>query len=70
MANRDAKPVRHPDRAGTSARDLLAGRSRLARRGDSDRRLSPEHGAEVFTDGLYRIEHTAWTIVGIKVINV
>ena len=50
--------------------DLLAGRGKLAREGDVDRRLSPEQGAEVFTGGLRRIEGAARSTGGIEVINV
>ena len=50
--------------------DLLAGRGKLAREGDADRRLSPEQGAEVFSAGLRRIEDAARSIGGVEVINV
>ena len=50
--------------------DLLAGRGKLARDGDADRRLTPEQGAEVFNDGLRRIEDAARSIGGVEVINV
>lgn len=50
--------------------DLLAGRGKLAREGDVDRRLSPEQGAEIFTGGLRRIEDATRSIGGIEVINV
>jgi len=50
--------------------DLLAGRGKLARRGGNDVRLAPEHGAEVFTAGLRRIEHTARNMGGVEVINI
>ena len=50
--------------------DLLAGRGKLVREGDADRRLTPEQGAEVFTGGLRRIEDAARSIGGIEVINV
>ena len=50
--------------------DLLAGRGKLARSGNADRRLSPEQGAEVFTEGLRRIENAARNIGGVEVINV
>ena len=50
--------------------DLLAGRGLLARKGDSSERLSPRQGAEVFTDGLRRIEDAATRMGGIEVINV
>ena len=50
--------------------DLLAGRGKLAREGNADRRLTPEQGAEVFTAGLHRIEDAALSIGGVEVINV
>ena len=50
--------------------DLLAGRGMLARNGGSSERLSPRQGAEVFLDGLRRIEDAAIRIGGIEVINV
>ena len=50
--------------------DLLAGRGRLAREGNADRRLTPEQGAEVFTGGLRRIEDAARTTGGVEVVNV
>ena len=50
--------------------DLLAGRGRLARIDGADRRLSPRHGVEIFTQGLRLIEHAARTIGGIEVVNV
>ena len=50
--------------------DLLAGRGKLARVGDADRRLSPEEGAEVFMDGLRGIEGAAKHPGGIEVVNV
>ena len=50
--------------------DLLAGRGKLAREGNADRRLTPEQGAEVFTEGLRRIEDAARSIGGVEVINV
>ena len=49
---------------------LLAGRGKLARRDNSDRRLTPRQEAEVFIAGLRLIEDTARTIGGIDVINV
>ncbi len=50
--------------------DLLAGRGKLARVGNADRRLSPEHGAEIFMDGLRVVEDAAGTIGGVEVVNV
>ena len=50
--------------------DLLAGRGLLARNGDGDERLAPRKGAEVFLDGLRRIEDAATRMGGIEVINV
>ena len=50
--------------------DLLAGRGKLARVGNADRRLSPEHGAEIFTGGLRVIEDSARSIGGVEVVNV
>ena len=50
--------------------DLLAGRGKLAREGNADRRLTPEQGAEVFTGGLRRIEDAARTTGGVEVVNV
>ena len=50
--------------------DLLAGRGKLAREGNADRRLTPEQGAEVFTEGLRRIEDAARSTGGVEVINV
>ncbi len=50
--------------------DLLAGRGKLARVGNADRRLSPEHGAEIFTGGLQLVEDAARTIGGVEVVNV
>ena len=49
--------------------DLLAGRGKLAREGRTDRRLTPEQGAEVFAAGLRLIEDAARN-VGVEVINV
>ena len=57
-------------RGSLHACDLLAGRGRLVRRGDSDRWLAPKHGAEVFTAGLRRLENAARNIGGIEIINV
>ena len=50
--------------------DLLAGRGMLARNGNSNERLSRNQGAEVFMDGLRRIEDAASSIGGVEVINV
>ena len=50
--------------------DLLAGRGKLARQGNADRRLSPKHGAEVFLGGLRVVEDAARSIGGVEVINV
>ena len=58
-----------PDRE-LHAYDLLAGRGMLARNGGSSEQLSPRQGAEVFLDGLRRIEDAAIRIGGIEVINV
>ena len=58
-----------PDRE-LHACDLLAGRGMLARNGNSNERLTPTQGAEVFTDGLRRIEDAALRIGGVEVVNV
>ena len=50
--------------------DLLAGRGLLAKNGDANERLSPQHGAEVFLSGLLRLEAAARNLGGIEVINV
>ena len=50
--------------------DLLAGRGKLARNDGADRRLSPEQGAEIFTEGLRVIEDAARTIGGVEAVNV
>ena len=50
--------------------DLLAGRGNLARIDNTGRRLTPERGAEIFMSGLRIIEHAAWSLGGIEVINV
>ncbi|MDE3267313.1 MAG: DUF3800 domain-containing protein [Chloroflexota bacterium] len=50
--------------------DLLAGRGKLARIDGADLRLSPKHGAEIFTGGLQVIEDTARAAAGVEVINV
>ena len=63
-----ATPSR-PDRE-LHACDLLAGRGLLARNGGSNERLSPRQGAEVFLDGLRRIEDAATRMGGIEIINV
>ena len=58
-----------PDRE-LHACDLLSGRGMLARNGNANERLSPGRGAEVFREGLRRIEDAASNIGGIEVINV
>ena len=58
-----------PDRE-LHACDLLAGRGMLSRNGKANERLSPSQGAEVFREGLRRIEDAALCIGGIEVINV
>ena len=58
-----------PDRE-LHACDLLAGRGLLARNGGVSERLSPTQGAEVFRDGLRRIEDAAARIGGIEIISV
>ena len=50
--------------------DLLAGRGKLAHDGNTDRRLTPEQGVEIFTGGLRIIEDAARTIGGVEVVNV
>ena len=50
--------------------DLLAGRGLLARNGDSNESLTPSQRADVFRDGLRRIENAASNIGGVEVINV
>ena len=50
--------------------DLLAGRGKLAHDGNTDRRLAPEQGVEIFTGGLRVIEDVARTIGGVEVVNV
>ena len=50
--------------------DLLAGRGKLARQGNADRRLSPKQGAEIFTEGLRVVEDAARSIGGVEVVNV
>ena len=50
--------------------DLLAGRGKLTRVGDADRRLSPEQGAEIFMNGLRIIESAAHHPGGVEVVNV
>ena len=42
----------------------------LARNGGTNERLTPHQGAEVFIDGLRRIENAASSIGGVEVINV
>ncbi len=58
-----------PDRE-LHACDLLAGRGMLARNEGTNERLAPGRGAEVFRDGLRRIEDAASSIGGVEVINV
>ena len=58
-----------PDRE-LHACDLLAGRGMLTRNGGANERLTPRQGAEVFMDGLRRIEDAASNIGGVEVINV
>ena len=58
-----------PDRE-LHACDLLAGRGMLARNGGTNERLAPSQGAEVFMDGLRRIEDAASSIGGVEGINV
>ena len=58
-----------PDRE-LHACDLLAGRGMLARNGGVNERLTPRQGAEVFMDGLRRIEDSASNIGDVEVINV
>ena len=50
--------------------DLLAGRGKLVRIDGADRRLSPEHGAEIFIAGLSVVEDAARTIGGVEIVNV
>ena len=50
--------------------DLLAGRGKLVRQGNTGRRLAPEQGAESFMDGLRIIENAARTIGGVEIVNV
>ena len=50
--------------------DLLAGRGKLVRQGNTDRRLAPEQGAEIFTEGLRVVEDAARTIGGVDIVNV
>ena len=52
------------------ASDLLAGRGLLAQNGDTNERVSPRQGAEVFLGGLRRLEDAAKSIGGVEVINV
>ncbi len=49
---------------------LLNGWGKLARQGSTDRSLTPEQGAEIFTGGLRVIEGAARAIGGVEVINV
>ena len=50
--------------------DLLAGRGKLAHKGNTDHRLTPEQGAEIFTGGLRVIEDAARIIGSVEVVNV
>ena len=50
--------------------DLLAGRGLLAKNGTNSQRISVEQGAQVFLEGLRRLEDAAGRIGGIEVINV
>ena len=50
--------------------DLLAGRGLLAKNGTNSQRVSVEQGAQVFLEGLRRLEDAAGRIGGIEVINV
>ena len=50
--------------------DLLAGRGLLAKNGTNSERVSVEQGAQVFLEGLRRLEDAAGRIGGIEVINV
>ena len=52
------------------ATDLLAGRGLLARNGDANERVPLDQGAEVFLEGLRRIEDAAKSMGGIEVVNV
>ncbi len=53
-----------------NAGDLLTGRGMLARCCGANRNLTPEHGAQIFLDGLRVIETAAGTVGGVEVINV
>ena len=53
-----------------SARHLLTGRGMLARCCGAERNLTPEHGAQIFLDGLRLNEAAAGTVGGVEVINV
>ena len=50
--------------------DLLAGRGLLAKNGTNSERVSVEQGAQVFLEGLRRLEEAARNMGGIEVINV
>ena len=50
--------------------DLLAGRGMLVRNDNGDERLTKRQGAEVFLEGLRRVENAAQGMGGIEVINV
>ena len=58
------------DPVSAKGQALLAGLGKLALEGSTDRRLTPEQGAEIFTGGLRVIEDAARTIGGVEVINV
>ena len=64
------KPYGIPPDRELHACDLLAGRGMLVRNGGVNERLTPRQGAEVFMDGLRRIEDAASSIGGVEVINV
>ncbi len=50
--------------------DLLAGRGKLVRIDNTDRRLTPKQGAEIFQEGLRLVEDAARSIGGVEVVNV
>ena len=52
------------------ASDLLAGRGMLAKNGDANERLTLPQGADVFLEGLRRLEDAARRMGGIEVISV
>ena len=78
MASGVARPLWNPierelhacDPVSGMGQALLAGRGRLAHSGESDRRLPPERGAEVFTEGLRRIENAVRNTGVVEIINV